>query len=130
VVGGKRKSVTYLEKRLRIRPAGVLQIVSKHSDIGNFHVTYVSKKLIGDLNMAKAIISCSLREACIFLDQFSHIPVCGVPLSHFCTHLDGAEDPENQCLQNNKGRRTDTQSKVDTNVFPYIRIATRLTVGF
>lgn len=38
--------MTYLENRLRIRPAGV-----------------VSKKLIGDLKMANAIRSCSLREA-------------------------------------------------------------------
>ncbi len=37
----------YLENRLSIRPAGV-----------------VSKKLIGDLNMAKAILSCNFREAC------------------------------------------------------------------
>ena len=37
----------YLENRLSIRPAGV-----------------VSKKLIGDLNMANAILSCNFREAC------------------------------------------------------------------
>lgn len=37
---------TYLEKRFRIRPVGV-----------------VSKKLIGDLKMAKAIRSCNFREA-------------------------------------------------------------------
>lgn len=37
----------YLENRLRIRPVGV-----------------VSKKLIGDLNIAKAIRSWSFREAC------------------------------------------------------------------
>ena len=37
----------YLENRLRMRPAGV-----------------VSKKLIGDLNMAKAILSCNFRDAC------------------------------------------------------------------
>jgi hypothetical protein len=42
-VGG---SLPYLENRLRIRPAGV-----------------VSKKLIGDLNMAKAIRSCNFRDA-------------------------------------------------------------------
>ena len=38
----------YLEKRLRIRPAGV-----------------VSKKLIGERKMAKAIRSCNLRLACV-----------------------------------------------------------------
>jgi hypothetical protein len=37
---------TCLEKRLRMRPAGV-----------------VSKKLIGERNMANAILSCNLREA-------------------------------------------------------------------
>lgn len=37
----------YLENRFNIRPAGV-----------------VSKKLIGDLNMAKAILSCNFRDAC------------------------------------------------------------------
>jgi hypothetical protein len=61
---------TYLEKRLRIRPAGVLFVVSKQSDIG-MGTTYVSKKLIGDLKMAKAIISCSLREACHITGQSS-----------------------------------------------------------
>jgi len=38
---------TYLEKRLRIRPLGV-----------------VSKKLIGDLKMANAILSWSFLDAC------------------------------------------------------------------
>jgi hypothetical protein len=37
----------YLENRLSMRPAGV-----------------VSKKLIGDLNIAKAILSCNFRDAC------------------------------------------------------------------
>lgn len=37
---------TYLENRFRIRPAGV-----------------VSKKLMGERNMAKAILSCNLRAA-------------------------------------------------------------------
>ena len=41
-----RQASTYPENRLRIRPAGV-----------------VSKNLIGDLKMAKAILSWSLREA-------------------------------------------------------------------
>lgn len=39
-------SLTYLENLFRIRPVGV-----------------VSKKIIGDLNMAKAIRSCSLLNA-------------------------------------------------------------------
>lgn len=39
---------TYLENRLRMRPAGV-----------------VSKKLIGERKMANAIRSCSLRLACV-----------------------------------------------------------------
>ena len=46
----------YLENRLRIRPAGV-----------------VSKKLIGDLNMANAIRSCNFRDAYDVL-QISHEP--------------------------------------------------------
>jgi hypothetical protein len=46
VVGGGG-GVYYLENRFRMRPAGV-----------------VSKKLIGDLNMAKAILSCNFRDAC------------------------------------------------------------------
>jgi hypothetical protein len=43
---GKGDDATYLEKRLRIRPVGV-----------------VSKKLIGALKIAKAILSWSFREA-------------------------------------------------------------------
>jgi len=39
---------TYLENRLRMRPAGV-----------------VSKKLIGERKMANAIRSCNLRLACV-----------------------------------------------------------------
>jgi hypothetical protein len=43
-----RLLAAYLENLFKILPAGV-----------------VSKKLIGDLNMAKAILSCSFREACM-----------------------------------------------------------------
>lgn len=47
VSGAGALGYTYLEKRFKMRPAGV-----------------VSKKLIGDLKMANAILSCSFREAC------------------------------------------------------------------
>jgi hypothetical protein len=44
--------MTYLEKRFRILPAGV-----------------VSKKLIGDRNIANAILSCNFLEAWPRIDQ-------------------------------------------------------------
>jgi len=77
---------TYLEKRLSIRPAGV-----------------VSKKLIGLLKMAKAILSCNLREAwnagnsVSLLDLSRDYATCSRrALQNLTpTYFDGAEDPQN-----------------------------------
>lgn len=46
-----------------MRPAGVLQHVSHSTDELEARSTDVSKKLIGDLKMAKAILSWSFLDA-------------------------------------------------------------------
>jgi hypothetical protein len=57
---------TNLENRFRIRPAGVLERLSikRRKESGEGGKTHVSKKLIGDLKIAKAILSCSFLDAC------------------------------------------------------------------
>ena len=40
-------------------------------------------------------------------------------------YLDGAENPQNQSLKDDQGRRADPEGKVDAQVLPDIRISTR-----
>jgi hypothetical protein len=54
---------TNLENRFKIRPAGVLDYLLVDEEEPGGEQTHVSKKLIGDLKIAKAILSCSFLEA-------------------------------------------------------------------
>lgn len=55
---------TNLENRLRIRPAGVLErLLDRLATEYDQGTTHVSKKLIGDLKIAYAILSCSFLDA-------------------------------------------------------------------
>ena len=108
----------YLEKRFNIRPLGV-----------------VSKKLIGDRKIAKAILSCNFREACDPRDsalawilpslaaahpsncrKFSAYRRAASAKSDRVTggaYLDRAKDPEDQGLYNNQCCRSNPEREVD-----------------
>jgi hypothetical protein len=96
---------THLENLFRILPAGV-----------------TSKNDIGDLKMAVAILSCNFLDA------------CNCPLGNDSTlvqdetYLDGTEDPQYQRLTNCQSRGSYTKSKVDTNVFSDLGVATSFGV--
>lgn len=92
-------TVTYLENRLRIRPDGV-----------------VSKKLIGERKIEKAIRSCSFLEAYIW-SEFFHKQWIDKE-----TYLDRAEDPQNKILEDDQHRCTHSKSQVDTDKFSHVGI--------
>jgi hypothetical protein len=92
---------TYLENRFRMRPAGV-----------------VSKKLIGERKIAKAIRSCSFRLACM-----QHQLLQARMQRNRDTHLDRTKDPQDERLHNYKCSRSHAESEVDTDVFAHMRVA-------
>jgi len=98
----------------------------------------VSKKLIGLLKMAKAILSCNLREAwsagisVSLLDPLRDSATWSrSTLQNLApTYLDGAEDPQNQRLDNHKRRRAKAKGKVNAQVFTNFWIPARVSVNF
>lgn len=99
---------TNLEKRLSILPAGV-----------------VSKKLIGDRKIAKAILSCNFREAFP-----NHVSSASSKTRAILTYLDRAEDPQDKSLYYNEGSRTNPEAEIYTNVYTNIWIPTLSTIHF
>jgi hypothetical protein len=91
----------------------------------------VSKKTMGDRKIANAILSCNLREACRLHTNVSHhrsalparLPAItnaraqAWELAHrspgvVITHLDRAEDPQNQRLEHNQSSGADAKREV------------------
>jgi hypothetical protein len=77
----------------------------------------VSKKLIGERKIAKAIRSCSFRLACSKPVNAAHYACLAV------TYLNRTEDPEYQRLHNDEGSRANTKSEVDPDVLAHVGVA-------
>ena len=105
----KRKRVAHLENLFRIRPAGV-----------------TSKKDIGDLKMAVAILSCNFREAYRVITREQAVRSSA---SSHRTYLDRAEDPKNQRLHNRERGGADADCQVDANVFANLGVGAFLVVS-
>ena len=105
--------MAYLENRFNMRPEGV-----------------VSKKLMGDLKIAYAIRSWSLREACSAGNASQQTIKVQRAAAAYFAYLNRAEDPQDECLHNDQKSRTHSKAEVDANILANVGIAAILLVYF
>lgn len=107
-----------------MRPAGVLMHGQSMSASDLCPNTHVSKKLIGDLNMANAILSWSFLDA--YRSKWLALSRCRMQV--YGTHLNRTKDPKNQSLDDDQTGSTDAEGEVHPDILPDIRIPTFLAV--
>lgn len=136
---GDKKCITYLENLLRIRPAGVLQLLlaqcmqpmEEEADIRFEEAHWRSEN--GKSHSLMEFSGCLSKYLAFTLQCVVYI--CMTAMMYDCDdvdaiYLNGAENPENQSLHHDKARRANTESEVYSDILADLRIHTLSAVAF